>query len=267
MSQFFSSNHNSTLIFVELTHVGFAWGSCLQWPAVFKLEGQVFKLEGVIYYVDPKSSSETQGQSGGSGERARWEFSSTGERAPAYQLSPNYFQNFKQMPAPDWAQKMLCIIVPNWRTVSPEFLFIVLSRHSKMAAHLGFFEWLMVGSPQSIRCCPASLLIWQGACGLRWKPTSGLTILREEISWPTMRCDGLSDGRKQPLANTVGCSVVAADTASWLYTIEGCLLGLWLQICPLGLLLMPFFVTGYGCKTMEVWYQSFPSPRWVSFQG
>ena len=51
----FSTNHNSTLIFEELTHVGFAWGSWLQWPAVFKLEGQVFKLEGVIYYVDPKS--------------------------------------------------------------------------------------------------------------------------------------------------------------------------------------------------------------------
>ena len=56
MSQFFfSSNHNSTLIFVELTHMGFAWGSWLQWSAVFKLEGQVFKLEGIIYYVDPKS--------------------------------------------------------------------------------------------------------------------------------------------------------------------------------------------------------------------
>ena len=40
MSQFFSSNHNPTLIFVELTHVGFAWASWLQWPAVFELEGQ-----------------------------------------------------------------------------------------------------------------------------------------------------------------------------------------------------------------------------------
>ena len=29
MSQFSSSNHNSTLTFVELTHVGFAWGSWL----------------------------------------------------------------------------------------------------------------------------------------------------------------------------------------------------------------------------------------------
>ena len=35
--------------------------------------------------------------------------------------SPNYFQKFKRIPAPDWAQKMLCIIVPNRRTVSPEF--------------------------------------------------------------------------------------------------------------------------------------------------
>ena len=48
-------------------------------------------------------------------------FASTGKRAPGYGLSPIYFQKFKQMPAPDWAQKMLGIIVPNGRTVSPEF--------------------------------------------------------------------------------------------------------------------------------------------------
>ena len=76
--------------------------------------------EMVIYFY-PRASSENQGQSVGSGERARRKFSSTGERALGYRLSPNYFQNFKQMPAPDWAQKMLCIIVPNWRTVSPAF--------------------------------------------------------------------------------------------------------------------------------------------------
>ena len=35
--------------------MGFAWGSQLQWPTVFKLEGQVFKLEGVIYYVNSKA--------------------------------------------------------------------------------------------------------------------------------------------------------------------------------------------------------------------
>ena len=43
MSQFFPSNRNSTLIFVDITRVGFAWGSWLQRPAVFKLEGQVFQ--------------------------------------------------------------------------------------------------------------------------------------------------------------------------------------------------------------------------------
>ena len=42
-------------------------------------------------------------------------------KAPGYRLSPNYFQTFKLIPAPDWAQEMLCIIVPNRLTVSPEF--------------------------------------------------------------------------------------------------------------------------------------------------
>ena len=67
------------------------------------------------------TSSETQGQSVGSGEKSGRKFSNTGERAPGNRLSPNYFQKFKRMPAPDWAQKILCIIVPNRRTVSPEF--------------------------------------------------------------------------------------------------------------------------------------------------
>ena len=80
-------------------------------------------------------SSETQGQSVGSEEKAERKFSSTGKRAPGYRVSPNYFQKFKRMPAPDWAHKMLCIIVPNRRTVSPEFLSWVrtrrpLSRHT-----------------------------------------------------------------------------------------------------------------------------------------
>ena len=73
-------------------------------------------------------SSETQGQSVGSGERARRKFSWTGERAPEYRLSPNYFQKFKRMPVPDWAQKILCIIVPNRRTVFPEFFSWVHTR-------------------------------------------------------------------------------------------------------------------------------------------
>ena len=56
-------------------------------------------------------------------------------RAPGYELSLDHFQKAKWMLAPDWAQKMLCIIVPNQRTVSPEFFSWVrtrplLSRHS-----------------------------------------------------------------------------------------------------------------------------------------
>ena len=58
-------------------------------------------------------SSETQGQSVGSGEKAERKFSSKGGRAPWYRLSPDHFQKFKEMPAPDWAQKcfvLLCLI-------------------------------------------------------------------------------------------------------------------------------------------------------------
>ena len=55
------------------------------------------------------------------GEKARRKFSSTGGKAPGYRLSPDHFQTIKRMLAPDWAQKMLCIIVPNRRTTSPEF--------------------------------------------------------------------------------------------------------------------------------------------------
>ena len=89
----------------------------------------------MILMVLLESSSETQGQSVGSGKKAGRKFSSKGGRAPGYRLSPNYFQKFKRMPAPDWAQKMLCIIVPNRRTVSPEFFSWVrtrrlLSRHT-----------------------------------------------------------------------------------------------------------------------------------------
>ena len=80
-------------------------------------------------------SSETQGRSVGPGEKERRKFSSTSERAPGYRLLTNHFQKVKQMPAPDWAQKNLCIIVPNQRTASPEFFSCVrtrrlLSRHT-----------------------------------------------------------------------------------------------------------------------------------------
>ena len=58
-----------------------------------------------------------------------------GVRAPGFRLSPDHFQTVKTMPAPDWAQKMLCIIVPNRWKASPEFFSWVrtrrlLSRHT-----------------------------------------------------------------------------------------------------------------------------------------
>ena len=62
-------------------------------------------------------------------------FQAWGGRAPGYRLSPEYFQTVKRMLVSDKAKKMLCIIVPNRRTVSPEFFSWVrtrrlLSRHS-----------------------------------------------------------------------------------------------------------------------------------------
>ena len=90
--------------------------------------------------IDSIPSSETQGQSVGSGERARRKFSSTGKRAPGYRLSPNYFQKFKRMPAPDWAQKILCNIVSNRRTVSPEFFSWVRTRQLLFRSRL---VWLV----------------------------------------------------------------------------------------------------------------------------
>ena len=59
------------------------------------------------------------------GEKARRTFSSMGGKAPGYRLSPDHFQTVKQMLASYWAQKMLCIIVPNRRTASPEFFLWV----------------------------------------------------------------------------------------------------------------------------------------------
>ena len=64
----------------------------------------------------------------GSGDRTRRKSSGTGRGAPGYRLSPDHFYTAKRMLAPDWAQKMLCIIVPNRRTASPEFFLCVRTR-------------------------------------------------------------------------------------------------------------------------------------------
>ena len=44
-------------------------------------------------------------------------------RAPGKQVSPDHFQAALRMLAPDWAKKILCIILPNRRTVTSESLF------------------------------------------------------------------------------------------------------------------------------------------------
>ena len=89
----------------------------------------------LILDSDTRASSETQAQSVGSEKKTGQKFSSKGGSASGYRLSPNYFQKFKRIPAPDWAQKTFCIIVPNRRTVSSEFFSWVrtrrlLSRHT-----------------------------------------------------------------------------------------------------------------------------------------
>ena len=67
-----------------------------------------------ICHTVPSSPSQTQGQSVGLGEKVRWKFSCSGGRDPGYWLLLDHFQMVKRMLAPDWAQKMLYITVPNW---------------------------------------------------------------------------------------------------------------------------------------------------------
>ena len=78
------------------------------------------KWRSLLFYC--LSSSGPQGQSVGPGEMVRRKFSNTGGRAPGYWLSPDHFQTVKQILAPDWAQKMHCIIVPNRWTDFREFV-------------------------------------------------------------------------------------------------------------------------------------------------
>ena len=88
----------------------------------------MFKDQSIFWRFSLHPSSETQGQSVGSAEKARRNFSSTSGRVPGYRLSPDHFRTVKRTQAPDWAQKMLCIIVPNRRTASPEFFSWVGTR-------------------------------------------------------------------------------------------------------------------------------------------
>ena len=113
----------------------------VSWSWILKDFNLVQKEEGILLsYVHVLPSSETQVQSVWSGEKVGRKFSSMGERALGYRLSSNYFQKFMQMPAPDWAQKLLYIIVPNRRTVSAES-----------------FSWVCTQRLLSCHTCPVCL--------------------------------------------------------------------------------------------------------------
>ena len=68
-------------------------------------------------------------------EKGTTKVSSTGGKAPGYRFSPGLLQMVKQLLAPDWAQKILGIVVPIRRTASLEFFSYfhirpLLSRHT-----------------------------------------------------------------------------------------------------------------------------------------
>ena len=81
------------------------------------------------------------------------------------------------MPAPDWAQKILCIIVPNRRTASPEF-----------------FSWV-----RTRRLLTRSRLVYSTVRGHPWRP-------RGSQSGPVKRRDEtllIKHGRKSPWVPTL----------------------------------------------------------------
>ena len=58
-----------------------------------------------------------RGSQSEAGEMAGRKFSRTGGRTPGYQVSPDHFQTALRIPAPDWAEKIPCIILPNQEPV------------------------------------------------------------------------------------------------------------------------------------------------------
>ena len=62
-------------------------------------------------------------------------FSTMGGRAPGYRLSPDNFQRSRECWLPIGDKKMLCIIVPNRRAVSPEFFSWVRTRQLLSCHH------------------------------------------------------------------------------------------------------------------------------------
>ena len=78
----------------------------------------------VLHAVKPPSS-ETQGQSVGSGEKEGRKFSLRAKKPLGTDSHRTISKNSSECQASDWAQKMLCIIVPSRRTHLIEFFSCV----------------------------------------------------------------------------------------------------------------------------------------------
>ena len=86
-----------------------------------------FSSAGSTYHVQCNTHPRRpRGSQSEAGEMARRNFSRTGGRTPGYQVSPDHFQTALRIPAPDWAEKIPCIILPNRRPATLESLSCVL---------------------------------------------------------------------------------------------------------------------------------------------
>ena len=84
-----------------------------------------FSVESAQWLFSPHPRR-PRGSQSEAGEMARRKFSRTGGRTPGYQVSPDHFQTALRIPAPDWAEKIPCIILPNRRAATLESLSAIV---------------------------------------------------------------------------------------------------------------------------------------------
>ena len=133
-------------------------------------------------------SSETQGQWVGSGEKARRKFSSKGGRAPGYRLSPDHFQKFKRMPAPDWAQKCFVLLCPigeqfllsSFREfVHDSYCLATLTRFVHQAcAYKGNFYFLL-SQPETKELLMSRKNVWDAISRSNWICPENIVFLTD----------------------------------------------------------------------------------------